>query len=95
MRKSHLRLQFLRRRACADQGGRCFYCLQHMGSDVTAEHLVARMDGGKDTPSNVVAACRRCNAARHQLSGCAPDPITHQILVLLIAAAGLDLNERP
>jgi 5-methylcytosine-specific restriction endonuclease McrA len=67
-----------------------------MGRDCTAEHLVARMDGGRDTRDNIVAACRRCNAARHQLGlGPAPDPTTHQMLVLLIAVAGLDLNERP
>ena len=31
----------------------------------TAEHLVARTDGGRDTPSNVVAACFHCNHTRH------------------------------
>lgn len=95
MRKSHLRLQFLRRCACRKQDGRCFYCLKPMGRDVTAEHLVARMDGGNDTPANIVAACRRCNAARHQEDQTdAPDPATHQTFVLLIAAAGLDLGLR-
>lgn len=32
----------------------------------TAEHLIARCDGGKDTAENIVAACLRCNATRHQ-----------------------------
>jgi 5-methylcytosine-specific restriction endonuclease McrA len=32
----------------------------------TAEHLVARCDGGKTVSSNVVAACRHCNVTRHK-----------------------------
>jgi hypothetical protein len=31
----------------------------------TAEHLLARCDGGRDIPSNVVAACHFCNHTRH------------------------------
>ena len=34
----------------------------------TAEHLVARQDGGGDGADNIVAACLFCNAARHRLS---------------------------
>ncbi len=32
----------------------------------TAEHLVARYDGGRDTRANIAAACRECNATRHR-----------------------------
>jgi len=32
----------------------------------TAEHLIARCDGGKDTECNIVAACRCCNCRRHR-----------------------------
>jgi 5-methylcytosine-specific restriction endonuclease McrA len=32
----------------------------------TAEHLVARQDGGTDAPSNIVAACLFCNQNRHR-----------------------------
>jgi 5-methylcytosine-specific restriction endonuclease McrA len=32
----------------------------------TAEHLVARSDGGNDSYDNVVAACRFCNEHRHR-----------------------------
>ncbi|MCA1371286.1 HNH endonuclease [Bradyrhizobium sp. BRP14] len=32
----------------------------------TAEHLVARCDGGRDTEDNVVAACLHCNTKRHR-----------------------------
>jgi 5-methylcytosine-specific restriction endonuclease McrA len=32
----------------------------------TAEHLLARCDGGKDQENNIVAACIFCNNKRHQ-----------------------------
>ena len=32
----------------------------------TAEHLVARSDGGNNSKSNIVAACRFCNEGRHR-----------------------------
>jgi 5-methylcytosine-specific restriction endonuclease McrA len=32
----------------------------------TAEHKVARTDGGSDARRNIVAACRFCNEARHR-----------------------------
>lgn len=60
-----------------------------MGNDVTAEHLVARMDGGKDARGNIAAACRCCNAGRHTLFPAgAPEPETYQAYVLLKSAAG-------
>ena len=31
----------------------------------TAEHVVARCDGGTDSAANIVAACWRCNRGRH------------------------------
>jgi 5-methylcytosine-specific restriction endonuclease McrA len=31
----------------------------------TAEHLLARKDGGTDTAANIVAACYHCNKTRH------------------------------
>ncbi|MBE9395653.1 HNH endonuclease [Pontibacterium sp. N1Y112] len=46
----------------------------------TSEHLVARCDGGKDTQKNIVAACRFCNAKRHQRSS-APDPVSYKQLI--------------
>lgn len=39
----------------------------------TAEHLIARCDGGGDGAGNVVAACQRCNNGRHQRKR-APEP---------------------
>lgn len=32
----------------------------------TAEHLIARCDGGKNNNSNIVAACIFCNTNRHK-----------------------------
>lgn len=32
----------------------------------TAEHLVAKQDGGKDYRSNIAAACDLCNQRRHR-----------------------------
>lgn len=40
----------------------------------TAEHLIARQDGGKDTAANIVAACLFCNGGRHRIAR-APSPI--------------------
>lgn len=34
----------------------------------TAEHLVARREGGGHRKSNIVAACRFCNQTRHRAS---------------------------
>ncbi|SEM25869.1 HNH endonuclease [Variovorax sp. YR750] len=96
MRASQFKIQFLRRRAFAAQDGLCYYCLQPMGRHVTAEHLVARADGGRNTRSNIVAACRRCSASRHALFPAeAPDPETYQAFVLLMRKAGLWPIERP
>lgn len=39
----------------------------------TAEHLVARRDGGPNAKSNVVAACRHCNLQRHDGEAPLPD----------------------
>jgi len=65
----------------AKQGGRCYYCelpiwIVRKESRIaaerkpwqlqcTAEHLIARCDGGTDHPQNIVAACRFCNSRRH------------------------------
>ncbi|MFP7722822.1 HNH endonuclease [Lysobacter sp. A3-1-A15] len=38
---------------------------QVLALQCTAEHLVARQDGGTDCRENVVAACRWCNRRRH------------------------------
>lgn len=41
----------------------------------TAEHLIARQDGGRNTQDNVLAACTECNHGRHDgRSDNAPSP---------------------
>lgn len=56
----------------------------------TAEHLKPRMNGGKDTRQNIVAACRHCNANRHaQNPITAPDPATYAARVREQMAMGL------
>lgn len=43
----------------------------------TAEHLTAQSDGGRDTVSNIVAACAHCNHTRHKRKN-PPEPLTYR-----------------
>jgi len=43
----------------------------------TAEHLLARQDGGPTSQSNIVAACLFCNQKRHQRK-IALNPVKHK-----------------
>lgn len=43
----------------------------------TAEHLVAKQDGGTDSKDNIVAACYFCNTRRHRVKS-PPDPTRHR-----------------
>jgi hypothetical protein len=54
----------------------------------TAEHLIARRDGGGDTDENVVAACLFCNRRRHHARRLAPAPIEYLRRVRARVAAG-------
>lgn len=46
----------------------------------TAEHCTARATGGKDTPDNIAAAHRLCNARRHQTRHpLAPDALAEHV----------------
>ena len=71
-----MRIVSLRKLAFVKQAGRCYYCDIPMTPSAngaprphwrscTAEHLVARQDGGEDSAENVVAACHYCNRRRH------------------------------
>lgn len=47
---------------------RCVYCGR--GGDqiiLHVDHVVARVDGGGDEPSNLVTACRECNLGKREL----------------------------
>lgn len=68
-------IQRFRMAAFVRQQGRCYYCDAPMwiasscGSrhlQCTAEHLVARCDGGHNRAENIVAACAYCNHTRHK-----------------------------
>jgi len=90
-------LKKLRTQSFHAQNGRCFYCGACMwlkspdelgmrprsarSFQCTAEHLVARQDGGKDAPGNVVAACCLCNLRRHKRPAPAPSPEAYKALV--------------
>lgn len=68
--------------AFLNQKGCCYYCSRRMWFSspselglslksgrpyqCTAEHLIARQDGGRDVKENIVAACWFCNTRRHR-----------------------------
>ena len=47
---------------------------QARGLQCTAEHVIARCDGGTDAAINIVAACARCNFLRHARKRALPSP---------------------
>jgi 5-methylcytosine-specific restriction endonuclease McrA len=62
---SHARIPPVTRRAVlARDRQRCAYCGEHAD---TVDHIVPRSRGGRHDWSNVVAACRRCNATKDNL----------------------------
>ena len=46
----------------------------------TAEHLIAKVDGGTDSRKNIAAACWFCNQARHRRKR-ALDPVQFRVHV--------------
>lgn len=90
-------LKFLREAAFLAQAGQCCYCGLPMwqsspselglkaGSGAafrcTAEHLVAKQDGGRDEVGNVAAAHAWCNRLRHARKGPAPSPDAYRAFV--------------
>ena len=47
----------------------CVYCGATAADDVlTLDHVLARIYGGTNHPSNLVTACRSCNSAKKALS---------------------------
>ena len=49
---------FIKEHAMPTRLARLFQC--------TAEHLVAASEGGENSASNIVAACKYCNSTRHK-----------------------------
>ena len=60
---------FAKRYKISIKGAALFKC--------TAEHLLAKQDGGKDVESNIVAACHFCNQKRHKCKK-PKDPIAYK-----------------
>lgn len=55
-------VRFSRRNVYIRDDHRCQYCGEVFGaSDLTLDHVVPRVAGGKTSWTNVVAACRPCN----------------------------------
>lgn len=96
-------LQHLRTLAYHRQHGRCCYCdlpmwlsspaelkLRNRAAkpfQCTAEHLLARRDGGRDVAVNIAAACWLCNTRRHQRKT-PPHPDAYRALVQRRMARG-------
>ena len=59
-------VSFARKHGLSSRVGRWLKC--------TAEHLLARRDGGRDSRDNIVAACLFCNLRRHRGRTKAPTP---------------------
>lgn len=49
-------------------GDACFFCRKPLGTDMTIEHLVAKVHGGPDHISNLFLAHKKCNEAAGHLS---------------------------
>jgi 5-methylcytosine-specific restriction endonuclease McrA len=48
---------------CAEFQHRCAYCF--IKAPLTRDHVVPVVRGGRDEPSNVVPACKRCNSSKN------------------------------
>lgn len=97
------KIQQLRALAYRAQHGRCCYCGTSMWLSApeelglrprsakpfqcTAEHLMARQDGGRDSTGNIADACWLCNHRRHQRKS-PPSPDAYKALVQRRVAKG-------
>lgn len=58
----------------------CLYCgYQYPDALLTRDHIVPRVQGGRDSWSNVVTACQRCN---HAKGGRTPEQAQMQLLAI-------------
>ncbi|MCL0035739.1 HNH endonuclease [Thermodesulfovibrionales bacterium] len=54
------------KRRCSE--GRCYYCNSKVHPrDLTMDHVVPLIRGGKSTKGNVVASCKECNTKKGYL----------------------------
>ncbi len=64
-------------------GQRCMYCgMEFDNRQLTRDHIVPRVQGGKDCWTNVVAACERCN---HHKGGRTPEQAGMELLAIPFA----------
>ncbi len=50
------------------QKGECYYCRQLVGREnLTMDHVVPLIRGGKSRKGNLVAACKECNSKKKYL----------------------------
>lgn len=64
------RLGKLALRISARDGHACVYCrrtAEASGAPLQLDHLLPRSLGGEDLATNLVVACKRCNATRHTM----------------------------
>lgn len=48
--------------------GRCYYCGEKfLPKDLTMDHIVPLIRGGKSTKGNIVAACKECNSRKKHM----------------------------
>ena len=48
--------------------GRCYYCGAHVSpGNLTMDHLIPLIRGGRSTKNNIVAACKECNSRKKYL----------------------------
>jgi len=59
------RIMLTRRNIIKRDGGRCQYC-GRKASQMTVDHVIPKILGGKDTWENLVAACQDCNNKKGQ-----------------------------
>ena len=55
-RKKNVRKELLERDGC-----NCFYCGKELKEDITIEHLISRVNGGKNKTGNLVLSHKKCN----------------------------------
>ncbi len=71
VRRERIRARVLRRtqwwkRRCAE--GRCFYCRRTVDPrELTMDHIVPLMRGGRSTKGNVAPVCKQCNTKKRYL----------------------------
>ena len=77
------RLQRVRKRILKAQGGRCKYCGCTLSRDTaTLDHVVPKCLGGSGLQTNLVVACKPCNAKK----GCKPPHVWYAELMMEKAA---------